>query len=132
MWLWAALIVSVVAALAVFFVVIARKGRALRINQPLPAVAHAGFIEFTQNGRQRKKEVVSPFYFGKSIDCEVVLPDAGMNFEACIFYYNRRFAIQVLTGGGPLMVNGEEMLAGYLRDGDALDISGHHFVFRCS
>ena len=131
MWLWVALIVSVLAVLAVFFVVIARKGRALRVNQPLPPVAKHGLIEFSDNGRQTKREVVSPFYFGNSSDSDVVLPDACANFEACIFYHNRRFAIQALTGGGPLFVNGEEILAGYLRDSDTLEISGHRFVFRC-
>jgi len=131
LWIWVTIVIGVLVGLLAWFVVISRKGRALRRSQPLlPVVRHA-FLEWSNAGSKRREEIVPPFYLGKSPKSNVVLPDALVDFELCIFYHNLRFAIQSLNGARQLLVNGQEMMAGYLRDGDTLRIAEHTFVFRC-
>jgi len=115
----------------IFFIVIARKGRALRTAKTSgPAVQHA-FLEWVRDGAPMRTQVTAPFYLGRSSESDIALPDAKAPFEICIFYHDRRFAVQLLQGAGRLSVNGQEMLAGYLADGDHLEIAGQSFVFRC-
>ena len=114
-------------ALAVFYW-IARKGRELRRNQPLPPEATYAFL---QSNAWPNREVVTPFYFGRSSESNIVLSGAKAEYEACIFYHNKRFAIQSLPGAAILRLNEEEIQAGYLRDEDVLEIGKEKFVFRC-
>jgi hypothetical protein len=115
-------------ALAVFLW-IARKGRQLRRNQPLPPEASHAYLQSTEG---LKSYVVTPFYFGKNRESNnVILPTAKADFEACIFYHKKRFAIQALPGAAIVFVNQEEIQAGYLRDGDILEIGSEKFIFRC-
>lgn len=118
----------VVLVLVAAFVIIARKGRKLRTQQPLPPEATEAWIEWGG----RKQEVQCPFYLGSRSDNQIVLPQSKTELEACIFYHTRRFAFQTLPGGGEILVNGQETLAGYLRDGDTLTIGGAVLVFHCS
>jgi hypothetical protein len=122
-------IIVILAGLLLLFILIARKGRALRQQQLRPK--HA-FLHWTQNGEERKIEVVSPFYFGNNPESNIVLPDARAPFEACIFFHNHRFAVQTLQGAGEILINGQEAMAGYLADGDTLTLGGAVFVFRYS
>jgi hypothetical protein len=117
--------------LATAFMVIARKGRELRISRPLPPTAKDATLEWTEDGHTSRIPIESPFYLGKNSDSHVVLPTARTGFEACIFYHNSRFAFQSLDGAGIILLNGEETLAGYLRDGDRLTIAGRDLTFRC-
>lgn len=126
--LWLVLFTVVCGFLIAAFLTIARKGRALRTNQPLPPEATHAWIEW--NGA--KQEVQCPFYIGNRPDNQLVLPQAKAELESCIFYHRRRFAFQTLAGGGEILVNGQETPAGYLRDGDALSIAGATLIFRCS
>jgi len=129
--MWILSVVIFVAILITVFVIIARKGRALRKNQPLPPRAKEAFIQWEDDGQNGKKEVAVPFYFGKSAECDVVLSNAQRDFEACIFEHRERFALQTLDGADVIYVNGSEMLAGYLWDGDVLKIKGKSFTFHC-
>lgn len=110
------------------FVIIARKGRSLRTRQPLPPEATHAWIEW--NGQTLNVEC--PFYLGRRQDNQLTLPRAKAELEACIFYHSRRFAFQTLAGGGEILINGQETLAGYLRDGDTITIAGATLVFHCS
>src|SRR5262245_49894912 len=110
-------------ALAVF-IWIARKEIYLRRNQPLPPEAQYAFL---QCEAWPKREVFAPFYFGRSAESNVILPAAKAEYEACIFYHNKRFAIQSLPGAATLLVNEQEIQAGYLRDGDVLEIGKEKF-----
>ena len=129
--MWILFVVIFAAALITGFAIIARKGRALRKNQPLPPRAKEAFIQWEDAGQVNKKKVGVPFYFGKSLECDVLLPNAQREFEACIFEHRERFALQTLDGADVIYVNGSEMLAGYLWDGDILKIKGKHFTFHC-
>lgn len=100
----------------------------MRKSQPLPPVAKEAFLEWSDSGR--RLEVTSPFYFGRSQGSDVVLTSARADFEVCIFSHNNRFAFQTLEGGGEVRVNGQEMLAGYLWDGDRIEIAGQEFILR--
>ena len=121
------LVLLFLGALAVF-IWIARKGRDLRRNEPLPPEATHAFL---QSKASPNRQVEAPFYFGRSVESNIVLPAAKADYEACIFYHKRRFAIQSLPGAEVLLLNGEEILAGYLRDGDVLEIGKEKFIFRC-
>jgi hypothetical protein len=129
--MWILFVVIIVAALITGFAIIARKGRALRKSQPLPPRAKEAFIKWEDAGQTTQKEVEVPFYFGKSPECDVVLPNAQRDFEACIFEHRERFALETLDGADVIYVNGSEMLAGYLWDGDVLKIKGRNFTFHC-
>lgn len=129
--MWILLTLVVISILTAVFVVIARKGRALRKSLPLPPRATEAFIQWDEQGQTSKKQVQTPFYFGKSIECDVVIPTAQRDFEACIFEHRERFALQTLDGADVIYVNGSEMLAGYLWDGDVLKIKGTNFTFHC-
>lgn len=120
--------VGIAGILIAGFIIIARKGRALRRNQPLPPPATTAHLEW--NGRIVKVEC--PFYIGNGDQSNLVLSGARASYEACIFQHTGRFAFQTLKGGGEIRVNGEEMLAGYLWDGDTLLIANEPLRFRCS
>jgi len=130
--LWILAFTLLLAILATVFIVIARKGRELRKSRPLPPAAKEGTLEWTEEGQTSRVSIESPFYLGKNSDSHVVLPSAKTGFEACIFYHNSRFAFQSLDGAGIILLNGEEQLAGYLRDGDRLTIAGKDLTFRCT
>ncbi|HJZ12599.1 MAG TPA: FHA domain-containing protein [Acidobacteriota bacterium] len=129
--MWAAGALCLLAGLVVAFLVIARKGRKLRRAGPIPPEAQRAFVTWVEAGKNHQRDVSVPFYFGKSPESEVLLPNARANFEICIFYHNHRFAIQALSGAGDLLVNGEEKTAGYLFDGDTLQIAQQTFIFHC-
>ena len=119
-------------ALLVFgFIIIARKGRELRKNQPLPPKANEAYLE-TRDGKRYPIKSEAPFYVGNSSSSDVVLPEAIQPYEMCIFYHRKRFAFQTPSGIPGIQVNGEEQLAGYLFDGDVITIAGEMFVFRSS
>ncbi len=130
--MWLLLAAIVLTALLVGFVIIARKGRELRKNQPLPPKAANAFLQWTRDGQQHKIEIEAPFYFGKHPDCNVVLASAGAAYEVCIFYHHERFALQALPEAGEFTVNGELAMAGYLHDGDILVIANQTFTFHCT
>jgi hypothetical protein len=130
-WFWAAGAVFLLGALVFAFVVIARKGRELRRAGPLPPEARHALITWVEGGKTQRREVSVPFYFGRSPESEVLLANAGADFEVCIFYHHHRFAVQTLSGAGELLVNGEEKIAGYLFDGDQLQIAQQMFTFHC-
>jgi hypothetical protein len=112
------------------FILIARKGRKLRTTRVLPPEAVKAFLEIS--GGEKYSVAAGPhFYIGKNPDSNVVLASAHQDYEVCIFYHRKRFAFQTLSGGG-IFVNGEEQLAGYLSDGDVLEIAGESFTFRSS
>ena len=129
-WIWAA-IVAVLAAAFTTFIIVARKGRALRTNLPLPPEATKAVLDWNENGNHRQREVSCPFYLGKSAESDIRIAAAKSDYEVCIFYHDHRFAMQTLPGARQVMVNGEEMIAGYLRDGDELSIGDQNFKFRC-
>lgn len=128
--IWVAVILLIVAAGAAF-IVIARKGRELRRNQPLPPAAEKAFLRWQEDSNAYDRQVAPPFYLGNSAECNVVLQHSRVAYESCIFYHNNRFAFQTLPGGGPIIVNGEEKAAGYLWDGDVLELAGQTFRFVC-
>ena len=111
------------------FILIARKGRELRKNQPLPPKTREAFLETDEGAKHSVKPGV-PFYVGNSSSCDVVLSEAIQPYEMCIFYHRKRFAFQTPSGIPSIHVNGEEQLAGYLFDGDVITIAGKMFVFR--
>jgi hypothetical protein len=125
-------VIAMVILLCLGFFIIARKGRALRLQKPIPPAAKQASLQWIEDGKEKTSQIISPFYFGKGPENNIVLPQARVNFEACIFYHNKRFAIQSLEGAGEILVNGEEMLAGYLFDGDQLTVGKNEFTFRCS
>lgn len=125
------LIIVILAATIMAFVVIARKGRELRRNQPLPPPAERAYLRWEDNGSTYDREVEPPFYLGNSGECNIMLKHSRVAYESCIFYHNSRFAFQTLPGGGPIIVNGEEITAGYLWDGDTLEMAGSKFNFVC-
>ncbi|HET6266267.1 MAG TPA: hypothetical protein VFG11_00995 [Acidobacteriota bacterium] len=130
--LWIAALTILIVILVTAFIVIARKGRELRKSRPLPPTAKEATLEWTENGETSRIEIELPFYLGKNSDSHVVLLAAKAGFEACIFYHNSRFAFQSLDGAGIILLNGEEQLAGYLRDGDRLTIAGRDLTYRCT
>lgn len=126
-------IFAIINTLLVLFVVFALKGRALREHQiTLTPKIQRATLHWTQDGDRKEVEIVSPFYFGNSQESNVVLPLSLARFEACIFFHNQRYALQSLEGAGEILVNGQEMMAGYLADGDKLTLGQSEFVFRCS
>lgn len=129
--IWIAVVFLAIAGLMIGFVIIARKGRALRRNQPLPPPAKQAYLEWMEDGKTIRLDVECPFYFGRSEDNDVILPDARQEFEVCIFAHKNRFAFQGLEQAEHLQVNGQDTLAGYLWDGDVLTISNQKFVFKC-
>lgn len=131
-WLpWAVSAICVLAACFGVFMWIARKGRALRRNQPLPPPAERAYLRWEEDGQSKELEVSTPFYMGKDPASQIILASSRVAYEACIFYHNSRFAFQTLPGGGPILVNGDESLAGYLWDGDAIVIANRKFRFLC-
>jgi hypothetical protein len=126
------LVILVVLLLCLGFFIIARKGRALRCQHPIPPPAKQGRLHWFENGVEKTTQIISPFYLGKDPENNIVLPLAQVKFEACIFFHNERFAIQSLEGAGEILVNGQEMIAGYLFDGDQLVVGKNEFMFRCS
>jgi hypothetical protein len=130
LWIWILILVVLVASL-VGFIIIARKGRALRKNQPLPPPADKAFLLWNQNGHQNRMEVQAPFYFGRHLESNVVLAQAQEDYVVCIFQHNKRFAVQALPGAREFFLNGEGSLASYLWDGDELTIENQKFIFHC-
>ena len=128
---WLCLSILVLLAGSIF-ILIARKGRQLRKNEPLPPKVTRAYLHWSENGKSVQKEIFSPFYLGKGSDNEIVVQGARSNYEVCIFYHDHRFAMQTPEGAGEVLVNGQEMIAGYLRDGDILVIADRSFAFRCS
>jgi hypothetical protein len=125
------MIASVLIILLIAFLWIAKKGRELRRLRPLPPTSTRVSVDFVRNGTKSEIEIISPFYFGTNASCNILLPNGKATFEACIFYHNHRFAIQSLEGAGELEINGEEVVAAYLKDGDRLTIGEEEFIFRC-
>ena len=113
------------------FVIVARKGRRLRRNQPLAPAATKAFLRWSENGRDYRLEIKSPFYLGSHEKNDVVLREAKAPFEACIFYHNKRFAIQALEGSEEVLINEMETIASYLSHGDLLRIAQRRFSFEC-
>jgi hypothetical protein len=130
-WFWIVLALALISAVLAGFLWIARKGRELRRNQPRPPEATEAFLRWSQDGKSENVQVNPPFYFGKHPDCNVVLPKAKAPYEVCIFYKDRRFAAQVFPDAGEFLINGEDAMATYLRDGDSLLIAGQEFTFSC-
>ena len=128
---WVLVFLLLVAILITGFVVIARKGRALRRTQPLPPPATKGFLRWTENGKTLELEVHVPFYLGRKADSDIVLNNARADYEFCIFYHKQRFAFESLDKAGMILVNGEEKLAGYLGDADVIQVAGREFSFHC-
>ena len=126
------ILISIILFLALFvaaFIVIARKGRELRKNQPLPPSTNEAFLE-AADGKTYSIHPETPVYVGNVASSDVVVPNANQSYEMCIFYHRKRFAFQTPSGIPGIRVNGEEQLAGYLFDGDVVTIAGEAFVFR--
>jgi hypothetical protein len=113
------------------FIIIARKGRALRRAQPLPPTATKAFVRWVENGKTLELEVQPPFYFGAKSDSNIVLQNARGDYEMCIFQHKQRFAFESLGKAGIILINDEEKMAGYLGDGDVIQIAGCEFSFHC-
>jgi hypothetical protein len=128
---WLLAILFLLIAFAAIFIIIARKGRELRRAQPLPPPATKAFLRWVEDGKMVELEVHSPFYFGRKSDSHVVLNNARADYEMCIFYHKQRFAFEALDRAGIILINGEDQLAGYLRDEDIIQIAGREFSFRC-
>jgi hypothetical protein len=128
-WILAILLLLIV--LFAIFIIIARKGRALRRAQPLPPRATKAFVRWVEDGTRVELEVQTPFYFGRKSDSNIVLQNASADYEICIFYHKERFAFESLDRAGTILVNDEEKLAGYLGDGDVILVAGSEFTFHC-
>lgn len=126
-------IIAILNSLLILFVIFAQKGRLLRQrHEALPPKIKHAVLQWIQNGERKEVEVVTPFYFGNSPESNIVLPLSRARFEACIFFHNHRFALQSLEGAGEILVNGQEVMAGYISDGDKLTLGESEFVFRAS
>jgi hypothetical protein len=122
-------IILLVGLFVIAFIVIARKGRELRKNQPLPPSANQAFLE-AADGKKYSIHPGTPFYVGNDSSSDVVVSKATQPYEMCIFYHRKRFAFQTPSGIPGIRVNGEEQLAGYLFDRDVVTVAGEDFVFR--
>lgn len=127
---WIIGIVLILGASAAAFVFLARKGRKLRTTRQLPAESTVAMMEDGE-GRQYSIESGTHFYMGTNPENDVVLAQGKQEYTVCIFYHRRRFAFQTYSGSYGIRVNGEEQLAGYLANGDVLEIAGETFIFRC-
>src|SRR5262249_10568941 len=124
---WILILAGIFLCFLVLFIVIAKKGRELRKSDRQGTKANKASIRWIRDGNPVEMDIEPPFYFGRSKECDVLLPTARVDFEACIFQHKDRFAIQTLKGGGDILVNGQELLAGYLKNGDKLLIAKHEF-----
>jgi hypothetical protein len=128
--MWYAVVVIIVAGVLITaFMIIARKGRALRTERVLPPQASSAFLEAV-DGSRNHLEQENHFYLGRKQDSDVVLPKSKHDYEVCIFYHRKRFAFQTISDTEDVRINGEERQAGYLTNGDVLEIAGEKFVFR--
>lgn len=130
-WLWILIAAFLGMILLAGFVYFARKGRMLRKNQPLPPKAGKAFLKWSQDGKLLTTEISTPFYLGKSAESNIVLAAAKTPYEVCIFYHDKKFAVQTLEGAGELLINGEEVVAAYLWDADELVVARQKFTFHC-
>jgi hypothetical protein len=121
------IVVGLVLFAVLLFFLIARKGRELRTRRPLPPESYKAYLE-SAHGKKHLLETKTHFYLGRSFDSDIVLAGARQEFELCIFYHRKRFAFQALSGR-EVLVNGEEQIAGYLSDGDVLQVAGEAFTF---
>jgi len=128
---WFISIFVLLVVLVAAFIVIARKGRELRRAQPLPPPATKAFLRWIEDGKTLELEVHVPFYLGRKSDSNIVLKTARADYELCIFHHKHRFAFEALDKSGIILVNGEEKLAGYLGDADAIEVAGREFSFHC-
>jgi hypothetical protein len=128
---WLISIFFLLLAVVAVFIIIARKGRELRRAQPLPPPATKAFVRWVENGKTLELEVQAPFYFGRKSDSNIVLQNSRADYEICIFNHKQRFAFESLDRAGIILVNSEEKLAGYLGDGDVIQIAGREFSFHC-
>ena len=128
MFYWLVAFLLIIAAITIFFV-IASKGRKLRTTRVLPPESSSAVLE-DSNGKQYSIESHEPFYIGIHPDNQLILSSATQQYSLCIFYHRRRFAFQTYTGTHGIRVNGEDQLAGYLSNGDVLEVEGQTFVFR--
>jgi hypothetical protein len=128
---WVLGFLLLVAILIAGFVVIARKGRALRQAQPLPPPATKAFLRWVEDGKTFELEIQAPFYLGRKSDSNLILKNARADYEICIFYHKQRFAFESLDRAGIIFVNGEEKFAGYLGDSDVIQVAGREFTFHC-
>ena len=117
------------ALIVVAFFVIARKGRRLRTSHVLPDEASHARLE-SGNGKGYTIESQAHFYLGSHPECHVVLSRVTQEYAVCIFYHRRRFAFQTYSGSRGIRVNGDEQMAGYLTNGDVLEIADETFTFR--
>jgi hypothetical protein len=127
---WIFGILLILAGIATAFFVIARKGRRLRTAHRLPGEASSAVLEDSK-GKQYPVSRVSQFYLGNHPQSDVVLANDTREYAVCIFYHRKRFAFQTLSSSRGILVNQDEMMAGYLSNGDVLVIAGESFVFRC-
>jgi hypothetical protein len=123
-------IVATVLLLLTAFVVIAREGRKLRTAHRLPGEATSAVLENSQ-GKQYPVNRNAQFYIGNHPENDIVLANSAREYAVCIFYHRKRFAFQTLSNSRGILVNQDEMMAGYLSNGDVLVIAGESFVFRC-
>jgi hypothetical protein len=128
---WILISLLVVSGIAAAFVIIARKGRKLRTAHVLPDEATNAMLE-SSDGRQYSVNRDAHFYLGTHPENDVVLQRAARDYAVCIFYHRKRFAFQTLSSSRGILVNDDEIMAGYLSNGDVLEIAGERFVFRCS
>ena len=123
-------ITLIIGFLLSIFLVIARKGRKLRTAHRLPGEATSATLE-DSSGKRYPVHRETQFYLGSNASSDVVLPDAAREYAVCIFYHRKRFAFQTLSSARGVLVNGDEIMAGYLSNEDVLEIGGKRFVFRC-
>ena len=127
--LWITILLIFLALLAAF-VVIARQGRKLRTAHRLPGEASSAVLE-DSSGRQYRVTREAQFYLGNDPKNDVVLVNAPRDYAVCIFYHRKRFAFQTLSSSRGIQLNQDEVMAGYLANGDVLEVAGEKFVFRC-
>jgi hypothetical protein len=125
------ILISVLGAALTAFIVIARKGGKLRTTHALPREATSAFLQ-TSEGKQYQVNRDLQFYIGRHPGNDIILPEAPQDYMVCIFYHRRRFAFQTLSSSRGIRVNQEEMMAGYLTNGDALEVAGRTFIFLCN
>ena len=125
-WIFFALLVLLVTG----FVVLARKGRKLRTTHVLPDTVSHATVQ-SSDGKNFEVDPSTHFYFGKNPDCQIILANAREDYSVCVFYHRKRFAFETLSSSRGIQLNGEEQMAGYLKNGDVLEIADETFTFQC-
>ena len=125
------ILIGLLGAALAAFIVIARKGRKLRTTHALPGEAASAFLQSSE-GKQHQVSRDLQFYIGRHPENDIILPEAPQDYMVCIFYHRRRFAFQTLSSPQGIRVNQEELIAGYLTNGDVLEVAGRTFIFLCN